>query len=97
MRQGGALALERAGYLDGPRVRVLLVGEEVETWRRACRCVNDCRCWTWAGRRPATDEDRAAFADAQRPIRGRDGAPEPESLHEALLGIAPRGQQEMML
>lgn len=97
LRQGGADTLAAAGYMDGPRVRVLLVGDEVEIWRRTCRCAGDCRCWEWAGRRPATDADRAAFADAQRPIRGRAPAADPDRLSEALTRIAPRGQQELGL
>lgn len=96
MRQGGADTLAEHGYLDGPRVRVVLVGDEVETWRRDCRCANACGCWEAVGRRPATDEDLAAFADAQRPIRGRTPPPA-TPLHEALVRIAPKGQQELGL
>lgn len=96
LRQGGALALERAGYLDGPRVRALLIGEEVETWRRTCKCRSDCRCWTMAGRRPATEEDRRAFAEAQAVAPPKAPARE-TPLHESLVRIAPRGQQELGL
>ena len=76
------------GHLDGPGVRVFLRGETVEIWRRSCKCPGwTCTHWEYAGKRPATIEDRTAFLLAQRPWPGREAAPPPD---DALARIAER-------
>lgn len=66
-RESLARGMAQMGLMDSPSLRFFLMGEEVEIWRRECSCEKDCGCWEFAGRRPATDADRAAFAIAQRP------------------------------
>ena len=66
-RQRLAAEMALQGCLDSPFVRHFLRGDQMEVWRRTCRCPTDCDCWDYACTRPATAEEQTAFAVAQQP------------------------------
>jgi len=57
--------LEFLGFVDRMSARHFLMGEQIESWGRDCKCAGECDCWEFTGRRPATTEEMIMFRKAQ--------------------------------